>query len=183
MMAYSSGLMISELGAPQYDGGRAADLMIGALPLASPFSVLDPDDTRGMDTLDVLEESDPSAWELLDLFGIAYPTSESFSAKSVQELEAARQEVGDFPRTTPGSGWHPSISRSGPSTRASISLQDEIPGFLRCWINELVATVGANGKLWEHWHPDSFAPCDNPDNGTSGWFLGNFRNMLVDGDW
>jgi hypothetical protein len=39
--------------------------------------------------------------------------------------------------------------------------------------------AGSNGKLWEHWRPDSFTACDNPDNGTSGWFLHNFRNLLV----
>ena len=39
--------------------------------------------------------------------------------------------------------------------------------------------VGSNGKLWEHAHPDVFVPCENPDNGTAGWFVELFRFMLV----
>ena len=58
-------------------------------------------------------------------------------------------------------------------------LQDDVPNFLRFWMNESVSMVGANGKLWEHWRPDQYTTCDNPDNGTSGWFLENFRNLLV----
>jgi len=39
--------------------------------------------------------------------------------------------------------------------------------------------VGANGKLWEHSHLGSYADCDVPDTMTAGWFLENFRNMLI----
>jgi hypothetical protein len=68
-------------------------------------------------------------------------------------------------------------------------LQDDVPNFLRFWMNEYALLVGANGKLWEHWRlpggwpnskPDGdYAPCVTPDNGTAGWFLENFRNLLV----
>jgi hypothetical protein len=63
-------------------------------------------------------------------------------------------------------------------------LQDDIPSFLRFWGNQYAAMVGANGKLWEHWHLGSYAECDTPDTMTAGWFLENFRNLLVmeDGD-
>ena len=46
-------------------------------------------------------------------------------------------------------------------------------------MNTYAAMVGANGKLWEHWHLGSFADCTAPDNGTAGWFMENFRNMLM----
>ena len=39
--------------------------------------------------------------------------------------------------------------------------------------------VGADGKLWERWHLGNYADCDAPDNGTAGWFMENFRNLLV----
>jgi hypothetical protein len=39
--------------------------------------------------------------------------------------------------------------------------------------------TGADGKLWEHWHAGQFTNCEAPDNGTAGWFIENFRNMLV----
>jgi hypothetical protein len=39
--------------------------------------------------------------------------------------------------------------------------------------------VGADGKFWEAWQPDNFKSCEAPDNGTAGWFLENFRNLLV----
>ena len=58
-------------------------------------------------------------------------------------------------------------------------LQDDVPAFLRFWMNESVSMVGANGKLWEHWHLNSYGPCEHPDNGTAGWFIANFRNLLV----
>jgi hypothetical protein len=157
--AYGRGLMITELGAPQYGGGKSPDLMLGALPLASPSSVLEANDARMVDTLDVLEES-------------------GTSVNGVRELEDARKKAGlpsddawfwmtyiDLPKWA----FNPSI----------YLLQDDVPNFLRFWMNESVSMVGANGKLWEHWRPDQYTTCDDPDNGTSGWFLENFRNLLV----
>ena len=42
--------------------------------------------------------------------------------------------------------------------------------------------VGSNGKMWEHAHPGVFVECNNPDNGTAGWFVENFRNMMITED-
>jgi hypothetical protein len=157
--AYGQGLMFTELGAPQYDGGRPMDLMLGALPLASPASVLEADDARMVDTLDVLEES-------------------GASAPGVRELEEARKNMG-LPATDAWF-WMAYVNLPKWSFNANIYLrQDDVPNFLRFWMNESVSMVGANGKLWEHWRPDQYTTCDNPDNGTSGWFLENFRNLLV----
>ena len=63
-------------------------------------------------------------------------------------------------------------------------LQDDVPNFLRYWMNSYAAMVAPNGKLWEAGHLGSFGLCDAPDNGTAGWFIENFRTLLVmeDGD-
>jgi hypothetical protein len=157
--AYGRGLMNTELGAPQYGGGRPMDLMLGALPLASPASVLEANDGRMVDTLDVLEES-------------------GASANGVRELEEARKKMG-LP-TADAWFWMTYVDLPKWSFNANIYLrEDDVPNFLRFWMNESVSMVGANGKLWEHWRPDQYTTCDDPDNGTSGWFLENFRNLLV----
>lgn len=54
-----------------------------------------------------------------------------------------------------------------------------MPNFLRFWVNAYASVVGADGKLWEHWHLGNYDKCSAPDNGTAGWFLENFRNLLV----
>jgi hypothetical protein len=177
--AYSRGLMVSELGAPQYAGGRPVDLMSGALPLALRSSVLDPDDPRIVDTLDVLEESGTyvSGWQVIDTSPGDLDRRED-SGNGLSAVEGARKEkglptedawfwlcYGDLPK------W---------SFNANIYLlQDDVQNFLRFWMNESISMVGANGKLWEHSKPSQYRTCDNPDNGTSGWFLENFRNLLV----
>lgn len=157
--AYSRGLMTTELGAPQYGGGKSPDLMIGALPLASRSSVLDPDDARMVDSLDVLEEG-------------------GTSVSSVRELEEARRKKG-LP-TDDAWFWLAYIDLPKWSFNPNIYLlQDDVPAFLRFWMNHSVAMVGADGRLWEHWHLNSYGPCEHPDNGTAGWFIANFRNLLV----
>ena len=30
-----------------------------------------------------------------------------------------------------------------------------------------------------HWHLGNYTACEAPDNGTAGWFMENFRNLLV----
>jgi hypothetical protein len=58
-------------------------------------------------------------------------------------------------------------------------LQDDVPNFLRFWMNSYAAMVGADGKMWEWGRLSDYPNCDWPDNGTAGWFLENFRNLLV----
>ena len=157
--AYSRGLMNTELGAPQYGGGKSPDLMIGALPLASRSSVLDPDDARVVDTLDAIEER-------------------GTSTNDVRVLEDARRQKG-LPADEAWF-WMPYIDLPKWSFNPNIYLlQDDVPGFLRFWMNESISMVGSDGKLWEHWHLNSYGPCEAPDNGTAGWFIANFRNLLA----
>jgi hypothetical protein len=59
-------------------------------------------------------------------------------------------------------------------------LQDDVPNFLRFWMNSYALMVFGDGKMseWGAWGHYS-AQCEHPDNGTAGWFLENFRNLLV----
>lgn len=155
-MAYTRGLSGPELNAPQFPD---CDRFMGALPLAEPFSALDPGDPAMVDTLDVMEEMG---------------TSEA----AVRELEAGRRAKG-LP-TADAWFWTSYVMLPKASHNANVYLlQDDVPEFLRFWSNTAATIVGANGKFWEPWHPTDFADCTDPDNGTAGWFLENFRNLLV----
>ncbi|MCC7261590.1 MAG: hypothetical protein IT369_03615 [Candidatus Latescibacteria bacterium] len=155
-MAYARGLTGPELGAPQFPD---CDLWVGALPLAEPFAALDAGDFRMMDTLDMMEEL-------------------GTSASAVQAREEARKEKG-LP-TADAWFWHCYSMLPKASHTANIYLlQDNVPNFLRFWMNSYASMVGADGKLWEHWHLGGYDACGAPDNGTAGWFMENFRNLLV----
>ncbi|MHB9064163.1 MAG: hypothetical protein ACYC4B_10255 [Pirellulaceae bacterium] len=155
-MAYAGGLTGPELGAPQFPD---CDRFMGALPLAEPFAVLDANDMRMVNTLNAMEEMG---------------TSES----AVREKEEARHQKGLS--TDDAWFWNCYVSLPKASHNANIYLlQDDVPNFLRFWMNSYAAMVGADGKLWEHWHLGSYTECSAPDNGTAGWFMENFRNMLV----
>jgi hypothetical protein len=132
---------------------------MGALPLAEPFAALDARDPVMLDTLDMMEEMG---------------TSEA----TVRELEDARRVKG-LP-TADAWFWNSYVMLPKASHNANVYLlQDDAPGFLRFWSNTAATIVGANGKFWEPWHPTDFTACTDPDNGTAGWFLENFRNLLV----
>lgn len=155
-MAYARGLTGPELGAPQFPD---CDRFMGALPLAEPFGAIDAKDTRMLDTLDVMEE-------------------QGTSISLVQEKEEARKQKG-----LPADDvwfWNCFTILPKASHNANVYLlQDDVPGFLRFWMNAYASVVGADGKLWEHWHLGNYAACSAPDNGTAGWFMENFRNLLV----
>ena len=164
-MADARGLTGPELDAPQFPD---CDKFMGALPLAEPFALLDARDSRIMDTLDAME----------DMGTAAGAVRLSGEAREKSGLPAADAWF-----------WHAFACLPKASHNANIYLlQDDVPNFLRFWMNEYALLVGANGKLWEHWRlpggwpnsqPGDFVPCDNPDNGTAGWFIENFRNLLV----
>jgi len=155
-MAYARGLTGPELGAPQFPD---CDKFMGALPLAEPFGVIEASDVRIMNTLDAMEE-------------------QGTSVRAVQEREEARAKLG-----LPASDawfWHPFTILPKASHNANLYLlQDDVPNFLRFWINAYASVVGADGRLWEHWHLGNYDPCKDPDNGTAGWFMENFRHLLV----
>ena len=155
-MAYARGLTGPELGAPQFPD---CDRFMGALPLAEPFGAIEASDVRMVDTLDMMEE-------------------QGTSASAVREREEARKQNG-LP-TTDAWFWHCFTILPKASHNANIYLlQDDVPSFLRFWMNSYASVVGADGKLWEHWHLGNYDQCSAPDNGTAGWFLECFRNLLV----
>lgn len=155
-MAYAKGLTGPELGAPQFPD---CDKFMGALPLAEPYAVLDANDTRVVATLDAMEEM-------------------GTSTDAVRAREEERKDRG-LPAEDAWF-WNCFVILPKASHNANIYLlQDDVPSFLRFWTNAYASVVGADGRLWEHWHLGGYAACDNPDNGTAGWFLENFRNLLV----
>ena len=155
-MAYARGLTGPELGAPQFPD---CDKFIGALPLAEPFAALDANDFRMVDTLEVMEEL-------------------GTSVSAVRTQEEARKQKGLS--TDDAWFWNPFVILPKASHNANIYLlQDDVPNFLRFWMNSYASVVGADGKLWEHWHLGGYAECSSPDNGTAGWFMENFRDLLV----
>ena len=155
-VAYAKGLTCPELGAPSYPD---QDLFIGALPLAEPFAALEPNDPRMIDTLNALEE-------------LAAPPA---AVEKFEQLRAKR-----CLSTDDAWFWRSLVSLPKVSHNANIYLlQDDVPNFLRFWANSYASLVGADGGLWEHWHLGSFENCAATDNGTTGWFIENFRNLLV----
>ena len=156
-MAYARGLTGPELGAPQFP---ECDRFMGALPLAEPFAALDANDVRMVDTLNVMEEL-------------------GTSVSAVRELEEARKKKGLS--TDDAWFWNCYVILPKASHNANIYLlQDDVPNFLRFWMNSYAAMVGADGKLWEALaFGQLYGLCSAPDNGTAGWFMENFRNLLV----
>jgi len=157
-MAYARGLTGQELGAPQYSDSEC-DMYQGALSLAEPFGAMDANDSSMTSTLDIMTEM-------------------ITSQDAVRALEEQRKAKS----LSPGDAWfwRSYVSLPKISHNANVfMLQDDVPNFLRFWMNAYATMVGADGKLWEHWHLGNYADCDTPDNGTAGWFMENFRNMLV----
>jgi hypothetical protein len=171
-MAYAKGLMGSELGVPEFPD---SDRIMGSIPIAEPFGVLDAGDYRIGDTLEAMEEMglQPSAllnYSILEKLGVG--------AGSVQHKAEARKKKG----LSPEDAWFwncYAMLPKGSHTSNMYLLQDDAPNFLRFWMAAYAAMVGADGKLWEHWHFGNYDPCGAPDNGTAGWFMENFRNLLV----
>ncbi|MBN2290989.1 MAG: hypothetical protein JXM70_01105 [Pirellulales bacterium] len=125
------------------------DTIIGALPLAEQFAALDANDSRIAGSISAMEE-----------LGTA--------GGAMQKLD------GDWFWNCYG-GTLPKASHN-----ANIYLlQDDVPNFLRFWMNSYAAMVSADGKLWEWGCLGAYNNCTWADNGTAGWFLENFRNLLV----
>ena len=171
-MAYTRGTMpcleFGTLNRPQLD------IILGALPLAEPFAALDADDPRMAGTLNAMEEigTSPKVTQYVSLPNID-------RTMDVMEAIAASVESG----RELNEAWFWNCYGSGLPKVSHIAniylLQDDVPGFLRFWMNSYAAMVGADGRLWEWGHLGDYANCTWADNGTAGWFLENFRNLLV----
>ena len=154
-MAYTRGLTGPEIGAPQFPD---CDYFMNCLPLAEPFAAIDASDPIMVETLDVMDEMGTAAFA---------PANQA--AKKQKNLSADDAWF-----------WTAYSRLPKASHNANIYLlQDDVPSFLRFWMNEYAIMVGADGKFWEGWQPDNFNACAAPDNGTAGWFVENFRDLLV----
>ncbi|MFI5384894.1 MAG: hypothetical protein ACHQ50_02130 [Fimbriimonadales bacterium] len=155
-MAYARGLTGPELGAPQFPD---CDMFMGALPLAEPFAAVEAGDPGMLDTLSLMEEM-------------------GTSPAAVGKNEEDRKRKGLA--TIDAWFWTPFAILPKASHNANIYLlQDDVPNFLRFWMNSYAWVVGSDGRLWEHPNLGNYDVCGAPDNGTAGWFMENFRDLLV----
>jgi hypothetical protein len=155
-MPYARGLTGPELEAPEFPD---TDLFCIQHVLAEPFAAYDPNDVRIADTADMLDE----------LGTYAKPAQEKMEQRKAKGLP-----------TDDAWFWTPFLILPKASINANTYLlQDDVPNFLRFFGNHYATVTGSDGRLWEHSHLGQFTKCETPDNGTAGWFVENFRNMLV----
>ncbi len=157
--AYTRGVMLA------FESGSLnrsqCDSIMAGLLLAAPFAVLDANDPRVVGTLDVMEEL-------------------GTSPRMVRVLEEKRKKKG----LSTDDAWFWIFFAGFPKAAYNGTmylLQDDIPNFLRFWMNCYAALVGANGKMWE-WNrlePGDYDACTVHDHGTACWFLEHFRNLLA----
>ena len=134
--------------------------LCGALPLAEPFARLDANDVRMVDTA----QRDGGDGNL-------------GRRRARNWRKRGRRRA--FPPTTPGSGIATCMLPKASHNANIFLLQDDVPNFLRFWMNSYAAMVGANGQAVGSLALGRYADCTAPDNGTAGWFMENFRNLLV----
>ncbi len=182
-MAYAGGLLLyrEETNVPQFANG-ICDLFFGALPLADLGGIMEPEDRRMRGTVDAMEEGGLQL-NLSRLEQLAHPTADE-SGDEIAARMHSEHTVAARASTPPDLAdvWFWNIFSNLPKISHNAGLylrQDDIPSFLRFFFNHAAMVVGDNGKLWEHAHPDTFTSCENPDNGTAGWFVETFRFMLV----
>ncbi|MFH1743720.1 MAG: hypothetical protein ABIH23_32345, partial [bacterium] len=145
-----------------------ADIVVGALPLAVPFAALDANDIRIIGTSDLMEEVGMSPKVTDHILTVNVMKEIGIPVRPVGELDDAwfwNCYGGSFPK--------------GAFNANIYLLQDDVPNFLRFWMNCYTAMVGDDGKLWEWGQLGKYASKSRADNGTAGWFMENFRNLLV----
>ena len=172
-MLYDGGLIHygSENSRPQFAGG-IHDLFLGALPLGEAYSLLDANDPIIVGIVNGMEE-----------FGADI----SVSSQDQYDHPTADGGTQDY---NPGQAgiavhgyWGSYTNLVKLSHLSDIYLrQDDIENFLRYFFNNAMLFVGKNGQFWEHAHPEEYGDCTAPDCGTAGWFVLNFRNMLLTED-
>lgn len=178
---FRGSLMTMELGSLQRPQG---DIWCGALPLAEPFVALDANDPRVVETIHVMDEIGSSP----KVTAYIMPPSLGWTMNVMEEIKAsvkAAWEPNGSQMTGPSSGenwfWNSYGGNlpKGVRTANIFLLQDDVPNFLRMFLNSYALVTGTDGKLWEWGRVGQYANCDGPDNGTAGWFLEQFRNLLV----
>lgn len=196
-IAYNAGLSGIETGAPMF---HDADMFWGSLPIAEQFAVIDANDPRVVDTLGLMDdlgilnpEDGNVGAESNELTtmpgqgGVSGSSGKRVSPRgktilsfidSLGEFERKRKEKG----VSADDAWFwkqyalmPKISHNA----SLFLLQDDIPNFLRFWMNSYAGLVAQDGLFWEWSTPNSYSACTYPDTMSAGWFIENFRNMLM----
>lgn len=174
---YCGGLLHygEETNLPNYNMG-ISDLFTGALPLAELFSALPASDRSIVGTINAMEEAGTMSYSF-KREAVEHPTADGGKESASEESGAA---WGDPVEENDRWFWNNYVDLPKASHNAGVYLSlDDIPNFLHFFMGNAVTMVGSNGKLWEHTHPNVYEVCENPDNGTAGWFIDCYRNMLL----
>ncbi|MHB0998418.1 MAG: hypothetical protein ACYC27_04150 [Armatimonadota bacterium] len=196
-IAYNAGLSGIETGAPMF---HDADMFWGALPIAEQFAVIDANDYRIVDTLGLMDDLGilnpedgnigAASAEAVSMPGQGQATdteNKRISPRnkiiltfidSLEKFEDKRREKG----MSVDDAWFwkqyalmPKISHNA----SLFLLQDDVPNFLRFWMNSYAGLVAQDGRFWEWSTPKSYDVCTYPDTMSAGWFIENFRNLLM----
>ena len=172
-MLYDGGLIHygEDNSRPQFAGG-IHDLFLGALPLGEAYSLLDANDPIIVGIVNAMEEfgSDISV-SSQDQYD--HPTADG----GTQGIDPGQADVAIY------GYWGSYTNLVKLSHLSDIYLrQDDIENFLRYFFNNAMLFVGSDGQFWEHAHPENYDACTAPDCGTAGWYVLNFRNMLLTED-
>ncbi|MHB1457599.1 MAG: hypothetical protein ACYC0V_11860 [Armatimonadota bacterium] len=196
-IAYNAGLSGIETGSPMF---HDADMFWGALPLAEQFAVIDADDYCVVDTLGMMDDLGITNPEDGDIGAASaevstMPGQGGMSASenkrvspqgktiltyidSLEKFEEKRKAKGIS--TDDAWFWKQYALMPKISHNASIFLlQDDVPNFLRFWMDSYAGLVAKDGVFWEWSTPNSYEVCTYPDTMSAGWFIENFRNMLM----
>ena len=172
-MLYDGGLIHygEEDSRPNFAGG-ILDLFLGALPMGEAYSLLDANDPIIVGIVNGMEEFGAdisvSSQDQYD-----HPTA----GGGTQGIDPGQSDVAIY------GYWGSYTNLVKVSHLADIYLrQDDIENFLRYFFNNAMLFVGKDGQFWEHAHPENYNDCTAPDCGTAGWFVLNFRNMLLTED-
>jgi hypothetical protein len=182
-IAYGGGLLHygEETNIPNYNFG-INHLFDGALALFDRDGLLPATDRRAVGTLDGMEVGGMKI-SVATLAALDHPAASEEARRENERLtKRSTEPTGSLEEIGGPDLWFWNTFADLPKISHNANLyllQDDIPGFLRFFFNHAAVMVGSNGRLWEHAHPSVIESCENPDNGTAGWFVENFRNMLL----
>jgi hypothetical protein len=157
------------------------DTLVASLPLAEPFAALDPIDIRIVNAVNLMEELAAMPKVATYLLKGAVNNQWWGVGRSLQQIEGMQTFDGGARELNPNWFWscHGGAIPKGSFNADIFLLQDDVPNFLRFWMNSYALVIGADGKMFEGAQLSQYVSCTYIDNGTAGWFLEQFRNLLI----
>ena len=168
---------------------KLVDTVMGTLPLADTYGVLDPRDDRVTGHLEVVEESLPRGRDIRNILKLGLCPEESLPrGRYIRNLPTDGKQNPD-----PGKkkdvesdedlfwGGYAELVKYSYVSKIHL-LRDDIPCFLRHWMYNYAAYILKSGALPEYPPTGTFAHETNADIGdwsSTAWFMENFRNLLV----